>query len=236
MARLGFRMPSIQSAAGALALTLVATSIVAALVAPLFGVLALLPSAVLHGFVWQLLSYAFLERSPMGVIFGAIILWSIGGMLEYTWGRRRFLRFSLTITVLSGVATVLLWLLLPNWVQSAYAGSVLTGSLWVAYGLQIGRGQTNFWGLAVTGNVLALIGAGFVLLNVIFAGSVSAFVPELFGLLFTFLYMRGVQPELLWLRFRTALLNRQLAKRAAHLKSVDGGRRSGGSGSDKFLH
>jgi len=36
----------------------------------------------------------------------------------------------------------------------------------VAYGLLIGKGRSNFWGiLRVSGYTLALIGAGFVLLN-----------------------------------------------------------------------
>ena len=125
----------------------------------------------MRGYVWQLVTYALVEVSPMGVIFGAIILWNLGGFVEQSWGRRRFLLFSLAIVVLPAIATVLLALLVPALVRQAYPGAmVLTGSLWVAYGLQIGRGQTNFWGLVVTGNVLALIGAGFVFLNAAFAG------------------------------------------------------------------
>ena len=51
--------------------------------------LRLVPGLVLRGYVWQPLSYAFVENSAMGVIFGALILWQLGGALEQTWGTRR---------------------------------------------------------------------------------------------------------------------------------------------------
>lgn len=234
MARGNFRMPSIRSIAGALAITMVVTSVLVAVVRPLGALLYLMPDAVLGGFVWQLLTYAFVENSPMGVIFGAIILWNLGGTVELNWGRRRFLWFSFGVATLAAIATVLLSLVVPSLVNRAYPGGmVLTGALWVAFGLQIGQGQTSFWGLQVTGNVLALIGAGFVFLNAAFSG-IALVIPEAFALLFTFLYMRGAQPSLLWLRYRSWLLNRELKKRSSHLKGIDGGR--SGKGDDKYLN
>ncbi|HEY0882718.1 MAG TPA: rhomboid family intramembrane serine protease [Archangium sp.] len=236
MAQFNFRMPTIRSAAGAMAIAMIATSVVVALVKPLEGYVLLVPDLVVRGFVWQLLTYALVEVTPLGVIFGALILWNLGGMVEFTWGRKRFLWFSVGISVLAGLATVLVSLLVPALVREAYPGGmVLTGALWVAYGLQIGRGQTNFWGAAITGNVLAMIGAGFVFLNAAFAG-LSTVIPEAFALLFTYFYMRGAQPSLLWLRFRSWQLDRDLKKRSAHLRGIDGGRRNVGGDSDKYLH
>lgn len=236
MAQLNFRMPEIRSAAGAMAIAMIATSILVAVAKPLSGFVMLVPQLVVSGFIWQLVTYALVEISPFGVIFGALILWNLGGVLEMSWGRKRFLWFSLGIVVLAGLATVLLSLVVPALVLQVYPGGmVLTGSLWVAYGLQIGRGQTNFWGAAITGNVLALIGAGFVFLNAAFAG-IAHVVPDAFALLFTFFYVRGAQPSQLWLRFRSWQLDRDLKKRSAHLKGIDGGRRNVGGDSDKYLH
>lgn len=236
MARLNFQMPSVRSAAAVMAVVLIVTSVLAAVIRPLQGLLVLVPDLVLSGFVWQLVTYAFVEVSPIGVIFGAIILWSLGGIVEVSWGRKRFLLFSVIIVALAGLATVLLSLIFPGLVARGYPGGmVLTGSLWVAYGLQIGRGQTNFWGLPLTGNVLALLGAGFVFLNAAFAG-LSSVIPEAFALLFTWLYMRGGDPGRLWLRFRSWQLDQDLKKRSRHLKGIDGGRRNTGSDSDKYLH
>lgn len=218
-------------------MAVIAVSVVGALVPSLRSLLALWPEAFWGGYVWQPLTYAFIEDSPLGVIFGALIVWSLGGALEQMWGRRRLVRFSLGVTSAAGLATVVWFWLLPSWTLPGYLGGmVLTSSLWVAFGLHIGPGQTNFWGFAVTGNVLALIGAGFLLLNVVFARSIVGVVPEIFGMLFTFLYMRGVSPSHGWLRFRSWLLQRDLRKRSAHLKSVDGGKNKTGSGSDKYWH
>lgn len=111
----------------------------------------------------------------------------------------------------------------------------MTGALWVAYGLHIGRGPANFWGVPTTGNVLALIGVGFVFLNAAFAG-LSTVIPSAFALLFTFLYTRGFRPSELWTRFRSWQLQRELNKRSAHLRSIDGGQRNVGRDSDKYLH
>jgi membrane associated rhomboid family serine protease len=236
MAQLTFRMPEVRSAGAAFAVAMIVTSVLVAIIKPMQPFVLLVPELVVRGFVWELLTYGLVERTPMGVIFGAMILWSLGGALEMTWGRKRFLWFSFGVLLLSSIATTLLALLVPALVREAYPGAtVLTGSLWVAYGLHIGRGQANFWGFPMTGNVLAMVGAGFVFLNAAFAG-LSYVIPEAFGLFFTFLYVRGAQPSLLWLRFRSWQLDRDLKKRSSHLKGIDGGRRNVGGDSDKYLH
>lgn len=236
MASFNFRMPSIRSAAGVMAIGVVITSVIVAVFRPLAGWVALVPEAVTSGFVWQVVTYGFVEGTPMGVIFGALILWNLGGLLEYEWGRKRFLWFSLGVVSAAGVATVLLSLVVPSLVRTVYPGGmVLTGSLWLAYGLHVGHRQTNFWGAAVTGNMLALIGAGFVFLNAAFSG-LSTVIPDAFGLLFAFAYMRGARPGDLLIRYRSWKLDREFKKRSAHLKSLEGGKGNMGRDSDKFLH
>ncbi len=226
-------MPRFQSISAVLAVVLVVTSVVAS-----FGrvtpYVALVPSAVVHSFFfWELLTYAFVASGTMGVIFGALILWSIGGALEAVWSRGRFIRFVLGISIASAVATVALSYVLP--LPAVFlGGSTLTGALWVAYGLTIGRGMTNFWGLPVTGNNLALAGAGFVGLNAVFVGW-QYVVPDAFALLFTFLLMRSRGLSNLIASARLWQRERAFKRRASHLKSLDGGRNVGG-GSDKFLH
>ena len=230
-----FRLPAVRNAGAALAIALIVASVVAAVIPP-GGLLYLVPARVLSGFVWQLVTYGLLEVTPMGVIFGALILWSIGGALEATWGRRKLLVFALSMVVIGGVCTTLLAIPFQGLRTAAYPGGmVLTGSLWVAYGLQIGRGQANFWGMPVTGNALAGIGAGFVALNAAFGG-LSAVLPEAFAMLATFFYMRGAQPGRLLQRLRAWRFERQYEKRASHLRSIEGGKRNQGGGSDRYLH
>jgi hypothetical protein len=95
----------------------------------------------------------------------------------------------------------------------------MTTVLWVAYGLAIGRGQTNFWGFPLSGNALAGIGAGFVILQVLTAGWRSQ-LPDLFGLVLIYAYVKGASPRRLWLQFQHWRIQRQLRERSKRLRVV----------------
>ncbi|MCC6333909.1 MAG: rhomboid family intramembrane serine protease [Myxococcales bacterium] len=236
MPRVMFQLPPARSAATVMAVTLIAASVAIAIFKPLATYTYLVPEAVFgRYFVWEVLTYAFVEATPLGVIFGGLIIWSIGGALEAMWGRRRFLWFSLGVVVAAAIATLLLSLAIPALVARGYpGGGALTGTLWVAYGLHLGRSQANFWGFPMTGNMLALLGAAFVFLNAAFSG-LHTVIPEAFALLFTWFLLRVGGPGALLTRFRSWQLERDLKKRSAHLKSLEGGR-GGDRGSDKYLH
>ena len=235
--RRGFRpiLPGLKGAAAWLAVALVVGSVVFALGRDGIGqYLRLVPGLVLRGYVWQPLSYAFVEGSPMGVIFGALILWQLGGALEQTWGTRRMAAFALGTTVLAGAITVLLALVVRALLGIPFTGGWVMGtSLWVAYGLSFGRRQTNFWGLPVSGNVFALIGVGFVFLN----GAFSSFllvIPEAVALLLTWAYLRLGGPASWILRLQGWRLQRQLRTRSKHLTLVSPDRNTPRD-SDRFL-
>jgi membrane associated rhomboid family serine protease len=235
--RRGFRpvLPGLQGGAAWLAVALIVGSVVFALTRQgLGGLLLLVPGQVLRGWVWELLTYAFVENSPMGVIFGALILWQLGGALEQSWGSRRMVLFAVGTTVVAGVGTVLLALLVPALRAIPFPGGFVMGSaLWVAYGLGFGRRQTNFWGLPVSGNVFALIGVGFVFLN----GAFSSFllvVPDAVALLLTWVYLRLGGPSDWFLRLQSWRLQRQLRSRSKHLSLVSPDRNTPRD-SDRFL-
>src|SRR5262245_26896209 len=193
MRRRGFRpfLPGLQGAAAWLAVLLIVGSVVFALTRQsLGGLLLLIPAAVLRGWVWQPLTYAFVATDPFGVIFGALILWQLGGALEQSWGTRRMALFAVGTAVLAGVLTVLLALIVPGLQTLPYPGGfVMCSALWVAYGLSFGSQRISFWGLPVTGKVFALIGVGFVFLNGAFGGF-QRVVPEAFALLATWAYLK----------------------------------------------
>ena len=229
----GFGMPGLESMSAKLALGLVAGSVLYLLTRGGGGGLLLLePYAVFLGLrVWQPFTYAFIQTSPIGIIFGAIILWSIGSALEMSWGSKRLLLVAVGTTALAGFLTALLAFITP--LPSGYpGGTVMTSVLWVAYGLAIGRGQTNFWGLPLSGNALAAIGAGFVLLQALTAGW-RATVPELFGLVLIYAYVKGASPRRAWLHFQHWRLQRQLRNRSKHLHVVP---RDRPTDSDRYLN
>ena len=227
-------MPDFRSVGSKLAAALVVGSVVQALTRTDY--LVLVPKAVLSLPVprlWQLLTYGFIALDPLSVIFGAIVMVSIGGALESAWGQRRLLSFALGVTALSGAVTCLLFAPLDERVM--FPGAWVMGSaMWVAFGLYVGRGQTNFWGMPVTGNMLAVIGAGFVVLNALMT-SVLQMVPQLVAIVLTLAYMRGADPRLLWLRVQSWRLQRQMKTRSRHLKVISPERNTPRD-SDRYLH
>lgn len=189
------------------------------------------------GWAWQPLTYVFLEASAVGVIFGALVAWSLGRGLEQTWGSQRVLRFAVGVTALAGLLTALLsvaWRSLDA-VRGFHGGNVLSSCLWLAYGWSWGRRQTNFWGLPLSGNMLAGIGLLFVALRMLEVRSVLPFVPELFAAGLTYLYVRHGSPLGWWDRVRAWQLQRRLRARSSHLRVVGRDRNVGG-GSDRYLH
>jgi membrane associated rhomboid family serine protease len=235
-------LPPIRNRSTALAIALVVGSVIAAVghkvqIGPLslHEWLILFPDAVVSYLaVWQPLTYAFIETSPLGVIFGALILWSVGGALEQSWGRRRFLRFALGVPIVSGFLTVALMWAIGHELMTFAGGTVMTTGLWVALGLFYGRAQTNFWGLPISGNGLALIGVGFVLLEGIMVSPIRV-VPSIFGILVTTAYMKLGTPRVLWLKFQSWRLQRQLKGRAKHLRLISKERNTPND-SDRYLH
>jgi membrane associated rhomboid family serine protease len=79
--------------------------------------LALSPGSVLEGFqIWRLVTYAFCH-DPGGLLhifFNMYILWIVGRRLEPRYGSREFLLFYLSAIVVSGLAYLLLELILAR--------------------------------------------------------------------------------------------------------------------------
>ncbi|NNB96998.1 rhomboid family intramembrane serine protease [Corallococcus exiguus] len=229
----GDMFPSLDSMAAKLAIAFVGISaLFLATSRGQGGLLLLNPADVILRFrVWELVTYAFVATGALGILFGGLIIFSIGGFLESTWGGKRLLLVAVGIPFVAGLITTALALVMP---MSVYAGgSVMTAVLWVAYGLVIGKGQTNFWGIPLTGNWFAAIGAGFTVLNMLTAGSWRAVAPEIFGLVLVFVYVRGASPKRLMLQLQHWRLQRQLRDRSKHLRVVD---RNRPSDRDQFLN
>jgi membrane associated rhomboid family serine protease len=73
----------------------------------LFDYLSLSPQDVFaRGYVWQLLTYAFLHdpNSILHILFNMLFLYWFGREIEIVWGPRRFLAFYLTAAAFSALA------------------------------------------------------------------------------------------------------------------------------------
>ena len=70
--------------------------------------LALTPSAVWRGQVWQLVTYMFLHGGWFHIGFNMLILWMFGSPLEELWGSKRFLKYYLVTGVGAGIVNAIL--------------------------------------------------------------------------------------------------------------------------------
>ena len=82
---------SLYSSAHKLAIALVGASVIQGILNN--TLLLLVPSRTLFGLeIWRPFTALLVAVSPMEIICGALIVYSIGGALEQSWGRKRFLK------------------------------------------------------------------------------------------------------------------------------------------------
>ncbi|MCP3101162.1 rhomboid family intramembrane serine protease [Myxococcus sp. K15C18031901] len=216
----GGGLPGLETMAAKLTVALVAGSLLYLATAKGQGGLLLLWPGSVFGqlFLWQPISYVFVESQPFSILFAGLLLWSVGGWLEGAWGPKRLLLVALGVPALAGYILGVAGLFLP--LPGGYQGGWVMGSvLWVAYGLTIGQGQTNFWGIPLSGNAFAAIGGLFVLMRVLSGGLISQ-LPDVLSLLLVVLYLKGGSPRRLLLHFQHWRLQRQLRERSKHLHVV----------------
>jgi membrane associated rhomboid family serine protease len=219
------RQLSMRSHAQKLTFTMVAFSIVQALLnnagVELFSFRPI--STVLGLEVWRPISALFISSSPLEVIFGGLILYSIGGALESQVGRQRFVTLALAIPLVAELLTMPIFFLFSSLPDLPYPGSrCVVTTIWIAFGLVAARsGQVlQFWGNPVSGKSFALLGLGFVLLSAVFGSFVSV-LPELFAAGLTYGYLLKKRNfdikrriELLYYNWK---LRRLKAKRGFHI-------------------
>lgn len=238
-------MPSLHTVSAKLAAVFVVGSVVAKLIEDSTSfTLRLVPGQVMTDFtLWQLLTFIPLEFSVMGILFGAIVIWSMGGALESWWGPKRMLSVLAVVMLASGLLTVGIAALYGPMRHFPFTGGwAMAGAIWVLYGLYIGRGQANFWGIPMTGNSLAAIGVGFVALSAVFnappgnlALGLASVVPDALALVMCYGYMRWGSPRKLWVKVQSFWLERQVKRRSRRL-SVISGQRNMPPDSDRYLH
>jgi membrane associated rhomboid family serine protease len=67
---------------------------------------ALTPLAVVHGWIWQLVTYSFIHVGLFHIAFNMLTLWMFGAQLETDWGFNQFLEFYFYCVVCAALVTV----------------------------------------------------------------------------------------------------------------------------------
>jgi membrane associated rhomboid family serine protease len=77
----------------------------------------LVPSEVLHGALWQLVTYSFFHVGPFHLLFNMLALWMFGSQFEMDWGPRQFLEFYFFCVIGAALSTMVV----------GYAGLAISG-------------------------------------------------------------------------------------------------------------
>ena len=200
------------------------------------------PMEVIPGLkLWKLLSYVFVTGvDPLGFLFDLVVLYFFGGWFERAFGPRRFVRFFF----LSAAGAALLPLAISPF-SNSFSMSVATypyigawsvfEALTVAMGmLQPGAKVYFYMVLPVTARQLMFLSWGLIALFMVFFHGVVPYLTAIGGIGMGFALTLGSrEPRRWWLRFQAARMERQLKRRASHLRVIP---KNGEEKNDKFLH
>jgi membrane associated rhomboid family serine protease len=144
-------------------------------------------------FIWQPLTYLFLHGGFFHIFLNMFTLWMFGGDLERLWGTRRFLGYYFFTGIGAGLLTVLLT---PHgYVPTIGASGAIYGLL-LAYALYFPERRILLYFLfPIPVRVFVFIIGAMALINSMTqSGGGIAHAAHLGGLLFGWLYLRGMRP------------------------------------------
>jgi membrane associated rhomboid family serine protease len=196
----------------------------------IFDVVSLVPAQVLHGQVWRLATWAFVEPSPLSLIFACLMLYWFGRDLAQEMGSGRWLLLFGVVGLVSAAATCLVALFdTPVLDQTYLGGWALSCAMIVAWGLWFPHRVVRiYFVLPITGYWLAWLTVALTVIFAVYAGWQS-YLPEIFAeaSILAWLYRRvfasrlkGVQRDLDDRRRRAERAAR-VRKGAAHLRVVE---------------
>lgn len=195
------------------------------------------PDELFHGKLWQPLTYTFLNPDPIGLLFSLLGLWLLGASLEQMWGTRRFVRFYFLTGAAGALATALIGLLSARVRVHGYYGNWASlEGLIAAFAVLMPNAQILLYFVPVQARWMLPISAGITVLFMLMTSWVP-YLPQLFGLGAGALFAGGMPSGNFFLRARVWWIDRKLRRnRLRVIPGPDDEVRSGGRGSDKYLH
>lgn len=106
----------------------------------------LIPSHVVHGQIWELVTYLFLHGGMMHILFNMFALVMFGSDLERWWGSRDFTKYYFVCGIGAGLAQILVTYVSggnPN-IPTIGASGAIFGVL-IAYGMAFPNRQVLIW-------------------------------------------------------------------------------------------
>lgn len=156
---------------------------------------SLIPSWVMHGYVYQVVTYSFLHHGIWHLLLNMLTLWMFGSQEEQDWGSRRFLEFYFFCVIGAALVTIgVAYIGFGMTTETATVGA--SGGIYgllIAFGMLYGDREVFMFPIPVAIKAKYLVGI------LIFIVLISAFQPSqggvanfahLGGALFGFLYLK----------------------------------------------
>jgi membrane associated rhomboid family serine protease len=162
---------------------------------------ALTPSAVLHGYIYQVVTYGFLHAGLLHLLFNMLMLWMFGAQLEGGWGKKKFYEFyffSLIGGALVTIAVSYTRMLGVSPLTPTVGASGAIFGLIVAYGVIYAEQEVMLMLPPISlkakymAIILVLIEVALALGNARGRGESVAYIAHLGGALFGYIYVRFV--------------------------------------------
>jgi len=156
---------------------------------------ALIPVMVTHGYVYQVVTYAFLHSGLSHILFNMLALWMFGSQFEMDWGTKRFLEFYFFCVIGAALTTIAVSyagvLGLNPAVPTVGSSGGIYGIL-LAFGIIYADREIMLFPLPFTIKAkYFVIGLVFIAVYLSISGPAGvAYVAHLGGLVFGFIYLR----------------------------------------------
>jgi membrane associated rhomboid family serine protease len=157
--------------------------------------------AVIHGEIWQLVTYSFLHYGILHLLFNMLALWMFGAQLEQDWGYSLFLQFYFFCVVGAALVTVAVSF---TGVLGVSPLTLTVGASGGIYGLLLAFGMLHGNSEVMLFPLLFLIKAKYFVIGIIFlalygalssahgGGQSIAYMAHLGGLLFGYIWLKFV--------------------------------------------
>lgn len=176
---------------GAFFLLLILGAVSKPVAGELTTIFALLPPAVLHGRLWQLLTYCFVHAGILGTAFELLSLWFLGSFLEANHGSRWLAEIFFFSVLGAGLAAVALYLAIPDSELVLYGCYGGIFGLLIAFGVLYANMDFMMFPLPMTIKAKYLVAVYMLIaLAMLFSAERVFAFSQLGGALFGFLYIK----------------------------------------------
>jgi membrane associated rhomboid family serine protease len=156
---------------------------------------SLIPFEIVHGYIWQLVTYSFIHHGILEILFNALSLWFIGSYLEEVKGSRWVMEIYV-LAVVGGalVATALSFAPIPHLAPNDIASGAQAGifGMLAAFAVLFGEQQFTLFPLpiGIKAKYLVIIYALIAIASLFGGGSILPLVVYLAGGVLGFLYAK----------------------------------------------